>query len=118
ISHRSKWFRDVVNKAEDHFRTLLGLSSDYRVLFLQGGSSLQFSMIAMSLLRGRKVPADYIVSGYWSQKCVPEARREGAVRVVWDGTASGFSRLPCDSDLDFRPDAPYFHYVSNETVEG
>src|SRR6185295_10547392 len=92
ISHRSKWFRDVVDEAEDNFRTLLGLSSDYRVLFLQGGSRLQFSMIAMSLLRGRRLPADYIVCGSWSRKSVPEARREGPVRVVWDGTASGFSR--------------------------
>src|SRR5580700_8786022 len=83
ISHRSRWFRDVVDEAEENLRILLQLPRDYHVLFLQGGSSLQFSMIAMSLLRGRETPADYIESGYWSRKSVPEAQREGPVRVMW-----------------------------------
>jgi phosphoserine aminotransferase len=118
ISHRSKWFREIVDEAEDNFRSLLQLPPDYRVLFLQGGSSLQFSMIAMSLLRGRKTPADYIVSGYWSRKSVLEAQREGPVQVMWSGEAARFTRLPSDGELNYRSDAPYFHYVSNETVEG
>jgi phosphoserine aminotransferase len=118
ISHRSKWFRDVVEEAEDNFRKLLRLPAEYRVLFLQGGSSLQFSMIAMSLLRGRQTPADYIMSGYWSRKSVPEARREGPVRVMWSGEADRFTRLPSDGELNYSVAAPYFHYVSNETVEG
>src|SRR6516164_10461337 len=63
ISHRSQWFRDVVDEAEENFRLLLGLKQNYRVLFLQGGGSLQFSMIPMSFLRGRRNPADYLVSG-------------------------------------------------------
>lgn len=118
ISHRSRWFRDVVDEAEANLRALLNLPKNFRVLFLQGGSTLQFSMIAMSLLRGRKTPADYLVSGYWSLKSVPEARREGPVRIIWNGESTGFTRLPSEAELDYGAGAPYFHYVSNETVEG
>ena len=118
ISHRSDWFRQVVDEAENNVRMLLGLPSDYHVLFLQGGSSLQFSMIPMMLLRGRPNPAEYLRTGYWSSKSIPEARREGNVRVLWDGEAQGFSRLPIEEELSFGEDASYFHYISNETVEG
>lgn len=118
IGHRTAWFRDVVDEAEDNIRHLLGLPSDYRILFLQGGASLQFSMVPMALLRGRDRPADYVVSGYWSGKAVPEARREGEVRVIWDGQSHGFSKLPLDSELAYTEGAAYLHYVSNETVEG
>lgn len=118
ISHRSKWFGDVVAEAEDHFRALLGLPREYHVLFLQGGSTLQFSQIPITFLRGSLQPAEYLHTGYWSGKSIPEARREGPVRVLWSGEAQGFRRLPTDSELSYAPDAPYFHYVSNETVEG
>jgi phosphoserine aminotransferase len=118
ISHRSQWFRNVVDEVEENFRTLLGLRKDYRVLFLQGGGSLQFSMIPMSFLRGRRRPADYVVSGYWSGRAIPDAQREGSVRVIWDGHPTGYTRLPADLELEYAVDAPYLHYVSNETVEG
>lgn len=118
ISHRSVWFRRVVDEAEDNLRRLLGLSRDYHVLFLQGGASLQFSMIPMAMLRGRNRSADYVVTGYWSSKAVPEALREGTVQVLWDGQASGFRRLPEAAELACHADAAYLHYVSNETVEG
>jgi phosphoserine aminotransferase len=118
ISHRGPWFRNVLDEAEDNLRTLLGLSSDHHVLFLQGGASLQFSMIPMALLRGRPKSADYVVAGYWSAKAVTEARREGRARTLWNGQETGFSRLPVDAELRCDPNAAYFHYVSNETVEG
>lgn len=118
ISHRSDWFRQAVDEAEDNIRQLLGLPGDYHVLFLQGGSSLQFSMIPMMLLRGRPTPAEYLKTGYWSSKSIPEACREGEVRVLWDGEARGFSRLPDDEELSFGQEVSYFHYISNETVEG
>jgi phosphoserine aminotransferase len=118
ISHRSDWFAAVVAEAEANIRTLLGLSADYRILFLQGGATQQFSMVPMSLLAGRAQAADYLHTGYWSGKALPEARREGAVRTVWSGEDCGFARLPADAELDFAADAPYLHYVSNETVEG
>jgi phosphoserine aminotransferase len=118
ISHRSEWFAGIVSELEANVRRLLSLPEDYRVLLLQGGATQQFSMVPMSLLRGRKQAAEYLHTGYWSGKAIPEARREGPVRVVWSGESCGFSRLPADDELDFSADAPFIHYVSNETVEG
>jgi len=118
ISHRSDWFAAVIAELEDNFRRLLGLPDNYQVLLLQGGATQQFSMVPMTLLRGRKAPAEYLHTGYWSGKALPEARREGPIRVVWSGADCGYRRLPGDEELAFSPDAPYIHYVSNETVEG
>ena len=118
ISHRSDWFAAVIAELETNIRMLLGLSDDYHVLLLQGGATQQFSMVPMTLLHGKTHPADYLHTGYWSGKALPEARREGPIRVVWSGEAGGFRRLPTDGELPFAPDAPYLHYVSNETVEG
>ena len=118
ISHRSDWFAAVIAELESNIRKLLTLPDDYHVLLLQGGATQQFSMVPMSLLRGRPQPADYLHTGYWSGKSLPEARREGQIRVVWAGEADGFRRLPGDDELPFSADAPYLHYVSNETVEG
>ena len=118
ISHRSDWFAAVIHEVETNIRTLLGLSDNYHVLLLQGGATQQFSMVPMTLLRGKTQAADYLHTGYWSGKALPEARREGPMRVVWSGEAEEFRRLPTDGELAFSPDAPYIHYVSNETVEG
>lgn len=118
ISHRSDWFAAVVAEVEGNIRTLLGLPADYHVLLLQGGATQQFSMVPMTLLRGKTQPADYLHTGYWSGKALPEARREGPVRVAWSGEADGFHHLPDADELTFSADAPYLHYVSNETVEG
>ena len=118
ISHRSDWFASVITELESNIRKLLGLSEEYHVLFLQGGATQQFSMVPMTLLRGKTCPAEYLHTGYWSGKSIPEAKREGSVRVVWSGEAGAFRRLPGDEELIFSPDAPYLHYVSNETVEG
>ncbi len=118
ISHRSPWFRNVLDEAEQLLRSLLGLHPSFHVLFLQGGSTLQFSQIPISFLRGHTSPADYLHTGYWSGKSIPEARREGPVRVAWSGEPHAFRSLPNPSELSPSPNAPYFHYVSNETVEG
>ncbi|MDA3878023.1 MAG: phosphoserine transaminase [Halothiobacillus sp.] len=118
ISHRSDWFAAVVQELETNIRTLLGLGDDYHVLLLQGGATQQFSMVPMTLLHGRNQPAEYLHTGYWSGKVLGEARREGPIRTLWSGEAEGYRRLPTDDELDFSADAPYLHYVSNETVEG
>ena len=118
ISHRSDWFAAVLAEAEANIRALLHLPEDYHVLFLQGGATLQFSMIPMLLLRRRTQTAEYLHTGYWSGKAIPEAAREGAVKVLWDGADAGFRRLPRDTELPYAADAAYLHYVSNETVEG
>jgi phosphoserine aminotransferase len=118
ISHRSDWFAAVIAELETNMRKLPGLPEDFHVLFLQGGATQQFSMIPMTLLRGKTTPAEYLHTGYWSGKALAEARREGDIRVLWSGEASGFRYLPGNDELAYAPDAPYLHYVSNETVEG
>lgn len=118
ISHRSDWFAEIVRELEVSVRNLLGLSTDYHVLFLQGGATQQFSMLPMLLLRGSQYPADYLQTGHWSGKAIPEARKEGPVHIGWNGETDGYRRLPMDEELVLSADAPYLHYVSNETVEG
>ena len=118
MSHRSAWFRGVLDEAESNLRSLLHIPEDYHVIFLQGGGSLQFSMVPMNFLRGANRHAEYIVSGYWSAKAEKEGKFEGETRVVWDGKAACYTRLPGLKDLHLSPDAAYLHYVSNETVEG
>ncbi len=118
ISHRSDWFKNVVLESESYFRQLLNIPSDYHVLQLQGGSTLQFSMIPILLLRGKNKTAEYLRTGYWSAKSIPEAHREGKVELLFDGKDQGYRRLPNKEELKHDPNAAYFHYVSNETVEG
>ena len=118
ISHRTDWFESVVAELENNIRKLLGLADNYHILFLQGGTTQQFSMIPMTLLRGKTAPAEYLHTGYWSGKAITEAKREGAVRELWSGEAGGYRQLPRDEELVFSPDAAYLHYISNETVEG
>ncbi|WP_240702264.1 3-phosphoserine/phosphohydroxythreonine transaminase [Trinickia terrae] len=118
MSHRSAWFRAVLDEAEHNLRELLDIPRHYHVLFMQGGSSLQFSMLPMNFLRGTKQRAEYIVSGYWSAKAPVEARHEGHASVIWDGYDERYTRLPQADELRLSEDAAYLHYVSNETVEG
>jgi phosphoserine aminotransferase len=118
ISHRSDWFAGVVDETERNIRQLLQLPESHAVLFLQGGATLQFSMVPMLLLRQRHQMADYLRTGYWSSKAIPEARLEGDVRVVWAGEPWGFRRLPSPAEVAYSDTAAYLHYVSNETVEG
>ncbi|MBK1693238.1 phosphoserine transaminase [Chromatium weissei] len=118
ISHRSDWFAEVVAETERNIQQLLNLPPNYAVLLLQGGATLQFSMIPMLLLRQRQHCADYVRSGYWSSKSIPPAQLEGAVRILWNGEANGFRDLPQATELSYSPNAAYLHYVSNETVEG
>lgn len=118
ISHRSTEFTDLVDELDHNLRQLLGLPDDYECLFLQGGGSLQFSMIAMNFLRGQPRPAAYIDGGYWSQLAISEARLEGPVEVLWSGKNEHYTRLPTDAELETSRDFSYLHYSSNETVEG
>jgi phosphoserine aminotransferase len=118
LSHRSARFAEMMAETEAQLLGLLGAPPGFRALFLQGGGSLQFSMIPMHLLRGTGRVAEYIVSGYWSAKAVPEAAHEGPVRVLWSGERHGYRRVPDPGELLPAADAAYLHYVSNETVEG
>ena len=118
ISHRSDWFLGVVAELENNIRRLLGLDKSYHVLFLQGGATQQFSMVPMTLLHGKNKRPEYLHTGYWSGKVLGEARKETNPHVLWSGESDGFHRLPANDELDFSAEAPYLHYVSNETVEG
>jgi phosphoserine aminotransferase len=117
ISHRSPEFGDVIDEAEENLRGLLGIPPDHRVLFLQGGASLQFSMVPMNLLGARSAPAAYVVTGSWGAKAVAEARKEGPVDIVWDGRELGFAGVPELGEIPM-PDAAYLHVTSNETIQG
>jgi phosphoserine aminotransferase len=117
ISHRSKTFEQIIQGCEADLRKLAGIPDGYHVLFLQGGASLQFSMVPMNLLpaAGR---ADYIVTGVWSQKAVDEARKVGTVNVAATTEADNFNRIPDQSELRLDPGAAYAHFTSNNTIYG
>jgi phosphoserine aminotransferase len=117
VSHRSKPFDDIIEGCEADLRTLAGIPDGYHVLFLQGGASLQFSMVPMNLLpAGRS--ADYIVTGAWAQKAVKEARRAGAVKIAASTESENFTRVPGQHELSLDPNAAYVHYTTNNTIFG
>jgi phosphoserine aminotransferase len=120
ISHRSPWFTGVIEEAEANLRALLEVPSSHRIVFCQGGASLQFAMSAMNFLRGRRGPADFVITGSWGAKALAEARKEGAARAVWTDEAEGFVRVPDDGELAtaLDPTGAYAHVTSNETIAG
>ena len=99
ISHRGSHFTAILESAIRNLKQLLNLPDNYRVLFLQGGARLQFSMIPMNLLRGTGRPADYVLTGSWSKKALDEAKKEGETRVIWDGKSSGYDHVPSAAEL-------------------
>jgi phosphoserine aminotransferase len=117
ISHRSKAFESVLARAEADIRTLGSIPDDYKVLFLQGGASLQFSMVPMNLLTAGAT-ADYIDSGSWAEKAIKEAKKTGSVNVAASTKGENYSRLPRQAELKLTPGAAYVHMTSNNTIEG
>lgn len=117
MGHRSERFAEILSKAETGLRELMQLPRNYRVLFLQGGATLQFTMVPMNFLRP-EAGADFIVTGAWSAKAVREANRFGRTNVIYTGETGGFRSTPDPSELRFSPDAAYVHYTSNETIDG
>ena len=116
ISHRSKAFMDVAARAEADLRELLGVPSHYKVLFLQGGASAQFSFVPMNLTaQGANV--DYIDTGHWSKKAIREAQRYCRVHIAGDSGAT-YTSVPAQAELSFSKDAEYVHYTPNETIGG
>jgi phosphoserine aminotransferase len=117
ISHRSKAFDEIIEGAERDLRVLGGVPDDYHVLFLQGGASLQFTMVPMNLLP-QGASADYIVSGVWSEKAVKEAQRVGSVKIAATTKDGNFARVPRQDELKLSSDAAYVHMTSNNTIYG
>lgn len=117
ISHRSKAFESIIAAAEADIRRLADVPEDYRVLFLQGGASLQFSMVPMNLL-GAGATADYLDSGSWADKAIKEARKVGNVHIAASTKSDGYTRVPRNAELQLTEGAAYVHMTSNNTIEG
>jgi phosphoserine aminotransferase len=107
----------VIEGCEADIRTLAGIPDGYHVLFLQGGASMQFSMVPMNLLSAQ-TSADYIVTGAWSQKAVKEAKRVGGVKIAATTEGENFARVPRQDELKLDPNAAYVHYTTNNTIFG
>ena len=116
MSHRSAAFKGIIDTAEADLRKLMNIPDNYKVLFLQGGATLQFAGIPMNLMLGGK--ADYIVSGSWSKKAFKEAKMYGDAKCVASSEDGNFSYIPNVDELEFRPDADYVYICENETIYG
>jgi len=116
MSHRSSEYRAIADKARQDFIDLLKIPSDYQVLFLQGGATLQFSMIPMNF--GFKKVSDYVLSGSWSKKAINEASKVTDINIVASSESSNFNNVPNEEDWNCSEDAAYLHYVANETIHG
>ena len=117
MSHRGKEFLSVAQQAEADLRELMAIPDYYKVLFLQGGAALQFAMVPVNLLRGKKT-ADYINTGAWSKKAIAEGKRYCEVNVAASGEAGNFMGIPAFDTWKLNKDAAYVHYTPNETIGG
>lgn len=117
VSHRSKTFEAILAKTEADIRALGNVPAHYKVLFLQGGASLQFSMVPINLLTAGAT-ADYIITGAWSQKALKEAQRVGTVQIAGSTENEHFNRIPQQDELKLTPGAAYVHFTTNNTIFG
>ncbi len=117
VSHRSRGFIAVAERAEADLRELLAIPAGYRVLFMQGGATAQFSAVPLNLAAAGAA-ADYVDTGHWSQRTITEARRFVTVRIAAEESASGYSTVPEQAGLRLSPDAAFVHYTPNETIHG
>ena len=117
VSHRAKQFEDLLNNTIVLLRKVMGIPENYKVLFLQGGASLQFSMVPMNLLGPDKV-ADYIDTGHWSSRAIKEAKKVGKVNIAASTKDLNYARLPYPSELKLTPNAAYCHITTNNTIYG
>jgi phosphoserine aminotransferase len=124
ISHRSRVFEDILHQTQSNLRELLSIPDDYTILFLQGGSRLQFSMVPMNLAAdqgqdcGSERGAGYVVTGTWGKYAYKEASKLVGARLAWDGGKTEYDRLPGASELQIDPRSTFLHFTSNETIEG
>ena len=117
MSHRSKEFKKIAEDAEANLRKLMNIPDNYKVLFLQGGGTLQFSMVPLNLLKNSK-KADYIVTGTWAKKAYKEATKFGDIKVAASSEADTFTWIPKVKKEDIRPDADYVYFTDNNTIYG
>lgn len=117
MSHRSKEYQAIIDEAEATLRDIMNIPDNYKVLFLQGGGTLQFAMIPLNLFRNSR-KADYILTGTWSKKACAEAKKFGEVKVVASSEESTFTYIPKVKKEEFTPDADYVHITLNNTIYG
>lgn len=117
MSHRSNEFKKIITDAENNLRKLMNIPESYEVLFLQGGGTLQFSMIPLNLLNGSK-KADYIITGNWAKKAFDEARKFGDIKAVASSEDENFSYIPKIKPNDIREDVDYVYVCYNNTIYG
>ncbi len=117
ISHRSKTFEAIIQECEANIRKLAGILENYHVMFLQGGATLQFSMVPLNLLAAGET-ADYITTGSWSEKALKEAKKVGSINVAFTGKTENYTRVPRKEEVKLTPNAAYVHLASNETIHG
>ena len=117
MSHRSAPFEKIIKEAEADLRSLLSIPANYRVLFLQGGASTQFTMVPMNLLPADR-SADYIITGVWGQGALKEAKKVGGTRVAATTEDSYFNRIPALGEIKLDAEAVYLHFTSNNTIHG
>lgn len=117
MSHRSTTFEDIIHTAENNVRQLYKIPANYKVLFLQGGASLQFAMIPMNFLP-QSTSADYIMSGSWSEAALKEAKKLGQARIAASTESEQYRRVPRQDEIQLDPEAAYAHFTSNNTIYG
>ncbi|XP_072979684.1 phosphoserine aminotransferase 2, chloroplastic-like [Typha angustifolia] len=117
MSHRGKEFDGVIKKAESDLRTLLGISDDYAVLFLQGGATTQFAAVPLNLCKPEDA-ADYIVTGSWGDKAFKEGQKYCKANLIWSGKAEKYTKIPPFDSVEQNPDARFLHICGNETIHG
>lgn len=117
MSHRSKEYDEVHHSALENLRTLLSVPENYDILLLQGGATLQFTMVPMNL-RAKGKTAEYVLTGSWAKKAIAEAEKLGTTKVIWSGKEENFVRIPSPSEIKVSDNAAYLHITSNETIGG
>lgn len=117
MSHRSKDFQAIADEAEERLRRIMNIPDNYSVLFLQGGASLQFSMVPLNLFKNSK-QADYIDSGVWSSKAIKEAKKYGEINVIASSKEDTYSHIPSYSKEQFNKEADYVYICANNTIYG
>jgi len=119
MSHRSKAFAAIGDKAREDLRTILNVPNDFSIFLFQGGASLQFSAICFNLLQdGERQSANYVTTGTWSESAIKEAKKYCNANEVTNNASTGYRTVADPSEWNIDPNAKYFHYCDNETIQG
>ncbi len=116
MSHRSSSYLDIFQKTKDLLRKVMNVPDDYKIVFIQGGATQQFSMVPLNLLKNGK--ADYIITGAFSKKAANEAKKYGEINIAYDGSVNNFKHIPTQDELKLDPEASYVHLCANNTIYG